>query len=77
MVTQLECPHAKHHPQTGTHTQTAPRLRHTYTSVLFWGFWGFFVFALTGSRHCVCLMLVLKSDGEKNNVFEQPPQKAL
>lgn len=35
VVKQLTCPHAKHHPQTGTHIQTAPHLSHRYTSVLF------------------------------------------
>lgn len=34
IVTQLERPHAKRHPQTGTHIQTAPRLSHRYISVL-------------------------------------------
>lgn len=46
MVKQLKCPHAKHHPQTGTHIQSAPHLSHRYTSALFiiwshrlWVFW--------------------------------------
>lgn len=49
-----------------THTDRPSSEAHIHLSAVFGVF---FVFALTGSRHCVCLMLVLKSDEKKMFFF--------